>query len=69
MHVVLFDNKRYVEFLLCLGQCIFKDLSDRKDHRDYIRLLPILGLFKLYALTKVIVFYSQDICLTHCFLI
>lgn len=70
---ILFNNRRNVDFLLCLVQCIFKDLSVSKYHKDYmglIRLLPTLGFSSYTVLTKVI--HGQDIsrrCLTRCFLV
>lgn len=70
---ILFNNRRNTDFLLCLVQCIFKDLSVSKYHRDYIgliRLLPTLGFPSYMVLTKVI--YGQDIsrrCLTRYFLV
>ena len=70
---ILFNSRRNVDFLLCLVQCIFKDLSVSKYHRDYmglVRLLPTLGFPSYTVLTKVI--NGQDIfrrCLTCCFLV
>lgn len=54
---ILFNNRRSVDFLLCLVQCIFKDLSVSKHYKDYmglISLLSTLDFLSYMVLTKVI---------------